>query len=94
MSWKDTLSEAAPSIMVAVFTAASGGAVWVIRTLLTNREEIQILKKELAGQAVIREIDRQNVDDLKKMIADHRSESVESSRAIRDRLDKIIDSGG
>ncbi len=94
MSWKDTLSEAAPSIVVAVITAASGGAVWVIRTLLTNREEIQILKKELAGQAVIREIDRQNVDDLKKAIAEHRRESVESSAAIRERLDKIIDSGG
>lgn len=94
MSWRETFQDAAPSILVAVLTAASGGAVWVIRTLLTNREEIQILKKELAGQAVIREIDRQNVADLKKMFTDHRSESVESSRAICERLDRIIDGHG
>ena len=94
MSWKETIHDAAPAILVAVLTTATGGAVWVVRTLLTNREEIALLKKELSGQASIREIDRQSVEDLKKMIADHRKESVESSRAIAARLDQIIDRSG
>ncbi|MGK7753786.1 hypothetical protein [Roseovarius sp. C03] len=86
------IQDAAPAAFVAVGTTLTGGVLWVVRGVLTNREEIALLKAELAGQSVIRELDRQNIEDLKRIISDHRKESVASSMAIRERLDRVLES--
>lgn len=58
-----------------IVTAAIGGfftgCLWMIRMLLTNQRKIQILETEARNREEHRQRDREDVQDLKKMMSAH-----------------------
>lgn len=95
MSWRETLHDAAGGVVVAAVTTATGGILWVVRGILTNRKQIEILRNDLAAREELRDemrkADRETVASVRDLLNQHRAESIESNHAIRDRLDQLID---
>jgi hypothetical protein len=71
------MSDYIQTIYIASISAFFGACTWVVKNLLTNKEEIRLLQAEIAARDKRREEDREILLGLKKDIEEVRSEILE-----------------
>jgi hypothetical protein len=67
------LETAYSSAITWVVTALLGGIVWLVRRVLTNQAELDILKRELANRERLRQEDRERMAQMESDIRDIRN---------------------
>ena len=65
MSAKDYLASAAENVAAWAATGTAGGVVWLIRRVLTNQKQIELLQQELKARDEMRLRDREDMAELK-----------------------------
>jgi len=69
----ERLETAYSSAITWVVTALLGGIVWLVRRVLTNQAELDILKRELANRERLRQEDRERMAQMESDIRDIRN---------------------
>lgn len=72
----ERLETAYSSAITWVVTALLGGIVWLVRRVLTNQAEIDILKRELANRERLRQEDRERMAQMESDIRDIRNHTL------------------
>lgn len=70
----ERIEQASASLVVAVFGAVGSGAVWMIRRILTNQKQIEMLQREIEARDKRRQEDREDFKELKTDVKEMRSD--------------------
>lgn len=68
MSWAERLEQAQGSIMAALGSAVVAGFIWLVRRVLTNQKQNEMLRREIAMRDERRAEDRKAIEDALKDI--------------------------
>ncbi len=74
MSWVEKIEQASGSLISAGITLFSGAVVWLIRRVLTNQRQIELLQAEIKYRDVMRREDREAVKEVRDDVKALRSE--------------------
>lgn len=72
-----------------IITAVAGGVTYLVRTVLTNKAEIDLLKSDIVSRDKRRDEDRQLLVDLKADLKSEMRETREDLESIRSELTEI-----
>ncbi len=76
-------------IVTAIFTAIVGAMTYLVRTVLTNKAEIDLLKSDIKSRDQRRDEDRQILLELKADLKSEMKETREDMEEIRHELMQI-----
>lgn len=78
MSWSERLEEAQGSMVAAAAAAVVSGFIWLVRRILTNQKQIELLQREIEMRDERRRDDRKFIessfDDVKSGMQDMRED--------------------
>lgn len=80
MSLFERFEQMGSSLLVAAVTSIGGGILWLVRRVLTNQRQIELLQSEIRHRDSIRQIDRAAVQEIKEDVKAMRSEIKELFR--------------
>lgn len=66
MSLFERFEQMGSSLLVAAVTSIGGGILWLVRRVLTNQRQIELLQSEIRHRDSIRQIDRAAVQEIKE----------------------------
>lgn len=71
MSFVDKIEQMGASVLGALLLSIGGGIMWVVRRVLTNQKQIELLQSEIKHRDGLRQEDREAVrevrDDVKAL---------------------------
>ena len=62
----DYLKGAAEDFVGWLVAAVGGGLLWVVRRVITNQKQIEMLQSEIKGREAMRARDREDLQELKR----------------------------
>lgn len=68
MSWNERLEQATTSIATYVAVSCIGAVGWVIRRVLTNQKQIEMLQKEIDHRDKLRTEDREALGEVRDSV--------------------------
>lgn len=68
MTILDKAADATTSIVVTCITATGGAVVWLVRRILTNQAQIELLSKEIDHRDTLRQMDRADITEVKESV--------------------------
>lgn len=74
MTVTEWIHDASVKITVTVIGALGAAVIWLIRRILTNQKQIELLRAELAARDVLRQEDRKAFAEVQKDIREMRAE--------------------
>lgn len=74
MSWSDRIEQAGTSLVMALITACGGGLLWLVRRVVTNQKQIEMLQAEIRHRDEMRKADRDAVKEIKDDVKAMRAE--------------------
>lgn len=74
----DRLVEATNGLIVSAIGATAGGILWMIRRLLTNQKQIELLEAAIHSRDDQRQEDREVLMDIKKDVKEVRKEMIDA----------------
>ena len=80
MSLFERFEQMGSSLLVAAVTSIGGGILWLVRRVLTNQRQIELLQSEIRHRDSIRQIDRAAVQEIKEDVKAMRVEIKELFR--------------
>ena len=80
MSILAKLEEAGNALIVGAVSTVIGGILWLVRRVLTNQRQIELLQSEIRHRDSIRQIDRAAVQEIKEDVKAMRVEIKELFR--------------
>ena len=80
MSLLAKLEEAGNALIVGAVSTVIGGILWLVRRVLTNQRQIELLQSEIRHRDSIRQIDRAAVQEIKEDVKAMRVEIKELFR--------------
>jgi hypothetical protein len=87
MSWSERLEEAQGSMIAAAAAAIVSGSVWLVRRILTNQKQIELLQREIAMRDERRRDDRQFIESSFDDVKSGMNEMREDIRTLFNRKD-------
>lgn len=79
MSWSEKLQEVSVSLVTTVLVALGSGVIWVVRRVVTNQKQIELLQVEIANRDALRQRDREDFAEIKRDV-----------KSVRSRLDRFL----
>lgn len=80
MSLLERIEQLGSSLLVAAVTSIGGGILWLVRRVLTNQKQIEMLQSEIRHRDSLRQIDRAAVQEIKEDVKAMRVEIKELFR--------------
>jgi len=80
MSLIERIEQMGSSLLLAAVTSIGGGILWLVRRVLTNQKQIELLQSEIRHRDYIRQIDRAAVQEIKEDVKAMRVEIKELFR--------------
>lgn len=74
MSWSERIEQAGTSLTVGLIASVGGGVMWLVRRVLTNQRQIELLQSEIRHRDEMRKADRDAVEEIKDDVKAMRSE--------------------
>lgn len=74
MSWSERVEQAGTSLTVGLIASVGGGVMWLVRRVLTNQRQIELLQSEIRHRDEMRKADREAVKEIKDDVKAMRSE--------------------
>jgi len=68
MSLIENIERIGVNLTTAVFGALGAGCLWIIRNVLTNREKVEILEREMRHRQQQRDEDRAALSDVRESV--------------------------
>ena len=66
MSLIERIEQMGSSLLLAAVTSIGGGILWLVRRVLTNQKQIEMLQSEIRHRDSLRQIDRAAVQEIKE----------------------------
>jgi len=66
MSLIERIEQMGSSLLLAAVTSIGGGILWLVRRVLTNQRQIELLQSEIRHRDSLRQIDRAAVQEIKE----------------------------
>ena len=66
MSLIERIEQMGSSLLLAAVTSIGGGILWLVRRVLTNQKQIEMLQAEIRHRDSLRQIDRAAVQEIKE----------------------------
>lgn len=73
----DTVFTVLQNLASWVFIAVAGGIWWLVRRILTNQQEIEILRREMAFRDEVRLRDRDDIAEMRNHVKEVRDMLIE-----------------
>lgn len=64
----ESIERVGSNVTTAIVVAIGGGVMWVIRTLLTNQRQIELLQREIEHRDETRREDREALSDIRSAV--------------------------
>lgn len=80
MSLYERIEQVSTSLLAGLIATIGGGILWIIRRVLTNQKQIELLQSEIRHRDAIRAGDREVVQEIKNDVKAMRSEISEIVR--------------
>lgn len=64
----ESIERIGANVTTAIVVAIGGGVMWVIRTLLTNQRQIELLQREIEHRDETRREDREALSDIRSAV--------------------------
>lgn len=74
MTWSDISEKASQSLVGWAVVAIAGGFVWLVRRILTNQKQIELMQAEFQARDELRGRDREDILEVKQDVKDLRGE--------------------
>lgn len=74
MTFREILTDAGQSFVTWAVVGIGGGVLWLIRRVMTNQKQIEMLQKDLQAREEMRQRDREDVMEVKSDVKEMRSE--------------------
>ena len=68
MNIADKVSEISTSVTVTIITAVGGAAIWLVRRIFTNQQQIEMRAREIEHRDQLRKMDRSDITDVKDSV--------------------------
>lgn len=80
MSLYERIEQVSTSLLAGLIATIGGGILWLVRRVLTNQRQIELLQSEIRHRDSIRQIDRAAVQEIKEDVKAMRVEIKELFR--------------
>lgn len=74
MSWGEIYEKASASFAGWVVVTIGGGVLWIVRRVMTNQKQIELLQREIEMRDEKRADDRKAMDDLRADVKELRTD--------------------
>lgn len=68
MSFQDQVASISNSVIITLIGMMTGGVVWLVRRTVTNQKQIEMLVEEFKHRAELRQIDREDISEVKESV--------------------------
>lgn len=69
----ERLVDGAQSLLVTLIVSVAGGVMWLVRRVLTNQKQIELLRLEIDNRDKLRKADSEKIDEVRKDVRELRS---------------------
>lgn len=74
MQWSDLTEKASGSLTTYLVVSIAGGFGWLVRRILTNQKQIELMQAEIKSRDELRGRDREDILEVKQEVKDMRKD--------------------